>query len=557
MAYLRREKAGLGKLFLKGAKSVVSGAKKVDDNLERFLDKAQGIKEGPKDSTDRTPGATATNRGAVVGKKRTDVFGKTKVIKGGLYTGLTSVGLNLISNLFEDTDPSDLSIISTANADSNEIYTPSELPTEGAASIEGDDFFIYKNPNFKNAAIAASMDNKQTFKFSGDGQEYETKRVLNTFNFLEKRTKKAIGGKVIYGLLDRLIEQAANKSKKKIRTSKVSQDLLEQRLGEDPQFIDKLSDDDFNELISALPAKSAELLGGVDDATLGIIETNLTAVQSLSPKEAAKNLELFNEGGVDAIEDYLGSLNVMQLREFRDNLSPKDRKDFAPFIEGYFQMLKPRQIKLTGGQAALDKNNNNKIDSEDFKLLREKKQEGGMKMPPEMEPELVDTYPNIPPSEMEAALASQLPDDQMEDEYINTVLDQSLTDREQNYLADKLEEDDVLSDIVDKLVLTASEFSGSGMVSGPGTGVSDSIPARLSDGEFVITKKATDQIGAENLQQMMDDAERAYDGGQMRTGAQLGGLQELDPELEKATQGKIDEEIKKVMINSNKIPSVL
>jgi hypothetical protein len=38
----------------------------------------------------------------------------------------------------------------------------------------------------------------------------------------------------------------------------------------------------------------------------------------------------------------------------------------------------------------------------------------------------------------------------------------------------------------------------------------------LSDGEFVMTKKATDQIGADNLQVMMDDAERAYDGGLMK-----------------------------------------
>ena len=53
---------------------------------------------------------------------------------------------------------------------------------------------------------------------------------------------------------------------------------------------------------------------------------------------------------------------------------------------------------------------------------------------------------------------------------------------------------------MDKVITTASEFSGAGEVEGPGTGVSDSIPARLSDGEFVFTKKATDQIGADNLQ---------------------------------------------------------
>ena len=93
--------------------------------------------------------------------------------------------------------------------------------------------------------------------------------------------------------------------------------------------------------------------------------------------------------------------------------------------------------------------------------------------------------------------------------------------------------------IFDKVIDTASEFSGAGEVSGPGTGVSDSIPARLSDGEFVVTKKATDQIGADNLQTMMDEAERAFDGGLMR-----------------GDSGIEDEEIKKSMVASNQMPSL-
>ena len=69
-------------------------------------------------------------------------------------------------------------------------------------------------------------------------------------------------------------------------------------------------------------------------------------------------------------------------------------------------------------------------------------------------------------------------------------------------------------------MLNATEFTGSGEVDGPGTGISDSIPARLSDGEFVFTRKATDQIGADKLQKMMDDAEREFD---QRKGKALGG----------------------------------
>ena len=182
-------------------------------------------------------------------------------------------------------------------------------------------------------------------------------------------------------------------------------------------------------------------------------------------------------------------------------------------------------------------------------------QEGGM---PEEQDMPVDTYPNIPPEEMAAAEASQLPDNEMEDQYIDFILDESLNPEEQTYLMNSLEADPQLSVIFDKLIGTASEFSGAGEVEGPGTGVSDSIPARLSDGEFVMTRKATDAIGADNLQTMMDDAERAYDGGYMMQMA-FGGVVE-DEELEdsKSTnyQSKTDEEIRKVMIGSNRMPSV-
>jgi len=178
---------------------------------------------------------------------------------------------------------------------------------------------------------------------------------------------------------------------------------------------------------------------------------------------------------------------------------------------------------------------------------RSKKAEGSMLMPVEGMP--VDTYPNIPEDEMDEALASQLPDDEMEDDYISYVMDESLSDSEQDYLAGVLQQDDRLSDILDKVITTASEFSGAGEVEGPGTGVSDSIPARLSDGEFVFTRKATDQIGADQLQTIMDDAERAYDGGyQMK--AEGGMMEDKDP------MSQTQEEIEKLMMGANRMPSL-
>ena len=194
---------------------------------------------------------------------------------------------------------------------------------------------------------------------------------------------------------------------------------------------------------------------------------------------------------------------------------------------------------------------------------------GSMLMPPEMgiekqeqeeEQEMpVDTYPNIPPDEMAAAEASQLPDEQMEDKHLEYVLDKALDPEDQEYLMGVLETNERLSNIFDKVMDVAAEFSGEGEVDGPGTGVSDSIPARLSDGEFVFTKKATDQIGSDQLQTMMDDAERAYDGGYMKKA--FGGLT-LDPMDNEKSYGveqmnETQNELRKQMLGANRMPSVL
>ena len=202
------------------------------------------------------------------------------------------------------------------------------------------------------------------------------------------------------------------------------------------------------------------------------------------------------------------------------------------------------------------------------KRPRNRKQAGSMAVPPEMEamPEEIpvdaelgdeevpiDTYPNATPEELEGA---QEPDKKMEVEYMVFILNESLNPEEQQYLMQTLEGDPQLSIIFDKVVETASEFSGAGEVQGPGDGISDSIPARVSDGEFVMTKKATDQLGSENLQTMMDEAEQAYDGGLMRQNRYLGGeIKENEGMLGQGSS--TDEDIRKLMsIKANKTPSL-
>jgi len=146
-----------------------------------------------------------------------------------------------------------------------------------------------------------------------------------------------------------------------------------------------------------------------------------------------------------------------------------------------------------------------------------KKAEGG-----EMEDQMNALAISVAPATIEE---EQLPDEEMEEDYVDFVVSSTLEEEDQNYLESALAEDAKLSEIFDQVVESASEFSGSGPVEGLGSGVSDSIPARLSDGEFVFTAKATDEIGADNLQRMMEDAEAGADG---RQGVVHGG--EIDEE---------------------------
>ena len=193
--------------------------------------------------------------------------------------------------------------------------------------------------------------------------------------------------------------------------------------------------------------------------------------------------------------------------------------------------------------------------------LRAKKQKGGsMMVPPEMEmaeEPPVDTYDNISPEEKMQQAEDMLPDDEMEEEFVDYVAEEILEPEEQEYLFKVLDNDPKLEGILDKIILSSTEFTGAGEVEGPGTGISDSIPARLSDGEFVFTRKATDQIGADNLQVMMDDAERAYDGGLLAMAE--GGMPEEETDgMERFDMEKDDEEVlNRQMSYANRMPSLM
>lgn len=154
---------------------------------------------------------------------------------------------------------------------------------------------------------------------------------------------------------------------------------------------------------------------------------------------------------------------------------------------------------------------------------RKKKEEGG-----DMEEQMNALAISVEPAQVEINEEPMIPDEEMEEDYVDYVMQETLSNEDRNYLISALEKDDRLSEIFDQVVESATEFSGSGPIEGPGSGRSDSIPARLSDGEFVFTAKATDEIGSDNLMSMMRDAEAAAD---QRQGVAYGGMveEEGDP----------------------------
>ena len=93
-----------------------------------------------------------------------------------------------------------------------------------------------------------------------------------------------------------------------------------------------------------------------------------------------------------------------------------------------------------------------------------------------------------------------------------SILDTSMLSEDEEAVVDAaIEMYPELEAILPKMV--ATEFTEDGEVEGPGTGTSDSIPALLSDGEFVFTAKAVKNIGIDKLRKMMAQAEEAYDAG--------------------------------------------
>ena len=350
-----------------------------------------------------------------------------------------------------------------------------------------------------------------------------------------EREQKGKGSKII-DIFERLVEPKTVAKKKKMVDEEQALREIQKTVDKDPQALKMLSDEDYVEVISRLPQQQRANFG-LDDVPVDDPDDILQMLMDMKPEEAAQNLQLFPS--MEAMFEYAGSLNAKDARKFMNALSPEDKEIFAGELPEF--ELGPREVKGHGGSSGI-----------------------AILMPAEYEKPPKDTYNNISSKEEKEEVENMNSDGEMEEEYIDYEADEVLSQEEQDYLFKTLDKDDKLEKILDKVMLNATEFTGAGEVDGPGTGVSDSIPARLSDGEFVFTRKATDQIGADKLQKMMDDAEREFDqrkgkanGGQAGTSPFVNPEEMSDP-LDRFEMDKDDErDIERQMLYSSRMPSLM
>ena len=224
---------------------------------------------------------------------------------------------------------------------------------------------------------------------------------------------------------------------------------------------------------------------------------------SLEEVKMPKGRDRFIEENIQTKVDVAENFGLTQFNNeyYRNQIKIKARE----IVENKNPLLGTRQIQNKGGILASD-------------LERYGYEEGGethtmpdgtvMPGATHEDYEMMMDEPASLPEEQEQDI---IPDNEMEDEYLDFILDEALDEEEEDFLMNILQGNERLSIIFDKVVDVAQEFAGSGPVEGPGSGTSDSIPARLSDGEFVFTAEAVEEIGADNLQQMMEDAEASAD----------------------------------------------
>ena len=232
-----------------------------------------------------------------------------------------------------------------------------------------------------------------------------------------------------------------------------------------------------------------------------------------------KNVSFFKELADNKVQITIPPSTSMGKKKTKTFTNPSKKQ-----IEDFFEQ---REKKNMGGILQNDEERYGMKDGgPGIEALRKEAPEVVERMGYEEGGEIDDQMLMVMTPPMESEMES---DDDMEDGYTKFIMEEALSEEEEDMLTSKLEQDEELSMLFDKIIDVAQEFAGSGPVEGPGSGVSDSIPARLSDGEFVFTAKAVEEIGEDSLMSMMKDAEAKAD---ERQGLAEGGMLEEEIKIE-------------------------
>jgi len=216
----------------------------------------------------------------------------------------------------------------------------------------------------------------------------------------------------------------------------------------------------------------------------------------------------FGEG--DSVKEKIEAKKFEKLEAMKKTgleLTPKQEQE----LEAY--KAKDRKVEMAIGGAVTEKYTRQRPEYQAYAegdVVEDEMPDEDM---PPMEELKVEEESLLKPEGMD-----EMPMDDEEDitdedlESMDAIIDTSaLSDEEEQLLDEAVEMHPELEAIIPKLV--ATEFTDDGEVEGPGTGTSDSIPALLSDGEFVFTAKAVKNIGVDKLRTMMKKAEEDYDAG--------------------------------------------
>ena len=247
-------------------------------------------------------------------------------------------------------------------------------------------------------------------------------------------------------------------------------------------------------------AKGPEIVPSVDsweDATddsdvIHLVKLNKTETKLYKTLKKGKELDLNTKKQNEVLKKLEQKKNKKALGGYMDNFQISQEEPLAKYS--------------IGGAAALNEKYDRRKDYKAFAegdLVEEEIIEEPLMAPVGMEEPLIEDEIAADDLAMEEDVA-------MED--AESVLDTSMLSEEEEVVVDAaIEMYPELEAILPKMV--ATEFTEDELVEGPGTGTSDSIPALLSDGEFVFTAKAVKNIGIDKLRKMMAQAEEAYDAG--------------------------------------------